>query len=75
MFLKRCSNLAEVTKLGVEVGCANLLIPKELVLKRELDVVGSSVAGHHGLRQVDGDGAGDPRLEPSVQANSVLAWP
>jgi hypothetical protein len=52
--------LAEVTELGVEMEGTGLLVPKELFLEGEPDDAGSSGAGHHGLSEVDGDGARDP---------------
>jgi hypothetical protein len=49
------------------VAGASLLIPEELV-EHAPDVAGSGVAGHHGLRQVGGDGAGDSRLDDAIHA-------
>jgi hypothetical protein len=60
--------LVEVTKLGIEVEGASLLVAEELVLECEPDGASGGVTGHDGLLQVGGDGVGDPRLDDVVRA-------
>ena len=54
--------LDEVPELVVEVEGARLPLPQELGFQGEPDVASRGVALHHGLGEVGGDGARDPRV-------------
>jgi hypothetical protein len=63
--------LTEVAELGVEMEGASLLIPEELILEGKPNGASRGIPREHRLRQVVGDGAGDPGLDDAVHAAPI----
>ena len=63
--------LDEVSELDVEVECASLLVPQELGFQGELDVASRGIALHHGLGEIGGDGARNPRHDNAIHTYPV----
>jgi hypothetical protein len=63
--------LTEVAELGVEMEGASLLIPEELILEGKPNGASRGIPREHRLRQVVGDGAGDPVLDDAVHAAPI----